>query len=149
MTILRLLWYYLWIAPHALQVVVAVAMLRRKLQRQYPVFFVYMVFEIFQFSVLFAAVHLSSVSVVTYVWIYSVGTAVSTALRFGIIHEIIAQVFRNYSALNRFGKPLFRWGTVVLLLTASALAVYSGGHDPNPGWSIMWVLDRTASILQC
>ena len=40
------LWHYLWIAPHALQIIIAIVMLRRGLFREFPVFFTYTVFQI-------------------------------------------------------------------------------------------------------
>ena len=40
------LWHYLWIAPHALQFVIAIIMVRRRKFREYPVFFAYTVFQI-------------------------------------------------------------------------------------------------------
>ena len=54
MTAHRLLFLYLWIAPHVLQVALAVMMVRRKLAREFPAFFLYTVFEVLQFAVLFA-----------------------------------------------------------------------------------------------
>ena len=58
-------------------------------------------------------------------------------------------MFRNYAAFGRFGKPLFRWATVWLLLTGLALAAYSGGYDPRQLMLIVHPLDRAANILQC
>jgi len=40
------LWHYLWIAPHALQFIVASVMLRRGLWREFPVFFAYTLFTV-------------------------------------------------------------------------------------------------------
>lgn len=147
---MRLLWYYLWIAPYVLQGVLVLVMVRRKFYRQFPVFFAYTVFEVCQFAVLFAMDHSAAVSAEEYVRAYGWALAVSTALRFGIILEIFAHLSRNYPALNRLGRPLLRWLTVSLLATALGLAVYTVGNDANhPWWFAMYVLDRTASFLQC
>jgi hypothetical protein len=149
MSVRVLLWNYLLIAPHVLLGVVFIALLRRRLYRQFPIFTAYIATEIAQFAVLFAMIKSPSTTGLEYGIAYSFGLALSTALRLGILHEIFAHMFRNYSALSRFGRPLFRWATVGLLLAGLGLAAYAGGHDPDRLMSIVYVLDRTASILQC
>ncbi len=79
---------------------------------------------------------------------YSVGLAVSTAFRFGIIHEILAHMSGKHPILKQFGKPVFRWVTVGLLLAGLLLAVYTQGNNADPMVHSVYVLDRAASILQ-
>jgi hypothetical protein len=141
--------YYLWIAPHLLLLVVAGALLRGRRYRQFPIFFAYIVFEAVQFAVLFAVTKSSTTSGSEYAVAYSAGLAGSTVLRFGIIYEIFNHLFRNYEALNRLGKPMFRWTTVGLLLAALTVSAYAGGNDFNHFIYVVRVLDRTASIMQC
>jgi hypothetical protein len=149
MTLRVLFWDYLLIAPRLLLVVALVALLRHRLYRQFPMFFAYVVSEIVQGAVIFPMIfsHFSRSDI--YAAAYYSGLALSTALRFGIIHEIFAHMFRNYAVLHRLGKPLFRWVTVGLLLLGLALAAYRGGHDARPLASMVHVLDLAASILQC
>jgi hypothetical protein len=149
MTPLALLWYYLIIVPHLLLVVVLVPLLRRRLYRQFPIFSIYIVAEIIQFVVLFAMIQTPSVTGRQYGIAYSFGLACITALNLGVIYEICAHLFRNDSVLGCFGKPLFKWITLGLLLSSLILAVGWGGHDISRLMSIMHVLERTASILQC
>jgi hypothetical protein len=52
MTAHPVLYYYLWIAPHVLQMVLALLMVRKRLVREFPAFFAYIIFEILQFSTL-------------------------------------------------------------------------------------------------
>jgi hypothetical protein len=142
--------YYLMVVPHLLLGVVLIGLLRHKVYRQFPIFLSYVLAEIIQFfAVLFPMVLTSSTSGSTYAVAYSSGLALSTALRFGVIYEIINYLFRNYAALNRLGKPIFRWTTVGLLLTALAIAAYAGGDDFNHFIFVVRILDRTASIMQC
>jgi hypothetical protein len=149
MTLPVFFWYYLIIVPHLLLSVVFVLLLRRGLYRQFPIFFTYIVSEMVQFVVLFAMMEMPSVTGREYGLAYSFGLALSTALHLGVIYEIAAHLFRNYTGLSYFGKPLFRWVTVGLLLASLTLAVGSGAHDISRVMSIMHVLERTASILQC
>lgn len=134
MTLRLLVWNYLLVIPHLLLVVVFIALLRRRLYRQFPMFFAYIVGEIIQTAVILPMLFSRSTTGDRYAVVYFSALALSTALQFGIVHEIFAHMFRNYSALNRFGKPAFRWATVGLLLFGLALASYAGGHD-QPGWT--------------
>ena len=143
------LFYYLWVAPHILLAVILVLMIRRKLYKQFPIFLLYTAFELFQFAVLLAVfIHTGSLSDERYRGAFSLGTAISAALRFGIIYEIFTEVFRNYNALSELGRVLFRWATIILLLIGVALA---GTHANSSDWSLVIVptLDRTVSLMQC
>jgi hypothetical protein len=143
------LFYYLWIAPHILQAVILMLMIRRRLFKQFPIFLLYTAFELFQFAILLAVfIHSGSLADERYRGAFALGTAVSTALRFGIIYEIFTEVFRNYNALGELGRVLFRWAVIVLLLIGVALA---GTHGTGADGFLLIVptLDRTVSLMQC
>jgi hypothetical protein len=147
--LLRPLFYYLWIAPHVLLGVILLLMIRRRLYKQFPIFLLYTAFELFQFTVLLAVfIQSGSLADERYRGAFALGTAVSTALRFGIIYEIFTEVFHNYGALSELGRVLFRWATVILLLIGVALA---GTHGTGPDGFLLIVpiLDRTVSLMQC
>ena len=149
MTLRAVLWYYLLIAPYLLLVVVCLALIRRRLYHRFPMFFAYVLSEIAQALVVIPLLLSRSTTAKAYTAVYFVGLGLTTAFRFGVIHEIFAHMFRNYAVLSRFGRPLFRWITVGLLLIGLALAAYAGGHDLVRVTSVATVLDRTANILQC
>jgi hypothetical protein len=147
--LLRPLFYYLWIAPHILLGVVLLLMIRRRLYKQFPIFLVYTAFELFQFTALLAVfIHSGSLADDRYRGAFSLGTAISTALRFGIIYEIFTEVFRNYDVLSESGRGLFRWATVILLLIGVALAG-THGNGADGFLLIVPILDRTVSLMQC
>ena len=149
MTFGRIVFYYLMIAPHVLLLGIVAALVYRKNYKRFPVFFVYISSEIVQFVILFAMYTLPLVTAAQYAWGYAAGLAVSTALRFGIIHELFADTFRNYSVLKYLGQPLFRWMLIALLLAALALTYYAGGNNFDQLMFIVHTMDRAASILQC
>jgi hypothetical protein len=140
---------YLWIAPHVLQVAILGVMVYRKQYRQFPVFFSYTGFEILQFLVLLVVNHLRLMSHEHYHVVFSLGSAGSTMLRFGIIYEILARVFHNYPSLNRFGKILFFWAALFLLAIAVGLSRGTSGGGTEHLRVVVSVLDRTFSIVQC
>jgi hypothetical protein len=146
---LQPLFYYLWCAPHILLAVILVLVIRRRLYKQFPSFLLYTAFELFQFTVLLAVfIYAKSLADERYRGAFSLGTAISTVVRFGVIYEIFAEVFRNYNALSELGSVLFRWTTIILLLIGVALA---GTHGSGPdGFLVMVsILNRTVSLMQC
>jgi len=148
MGFLAWLWYYLWVAPYVLLTGVVWGLLHRKLYREFPVFLVYAVFQVAQFVVLFAMARSSWTTPKAYFTTYALVQAASTALRFGIIHEILAQAFRTYSVFDSYARPAIRWVIVGLLLTGLGLAVISKGNTGNQEWFLLSVFERTALILQ-
>jgi hypothetical protein len=147
--LLRSLFYYLWIVPHILLAVILVLMVRRRLYKQFPSFLLYSAFELFQFIVLFAVfIRTGSLAGDQYRGVFSLGTAISTVLRFGVIYEIFTELFRHYNRLSELGKGWFRWATVILLLIGVALA---GTHGSGADGFLLIVptLDRTVSLMQC
>jgi len=148
--LLRPLFYYLWVAPHILQMIVLLLMMRRKLYKQFPMFLLYTAFELLQFVVLFAVANgAGAFSDEQYRGMFTVGSAISTALRFGIIYEICIHMLRDYPGVNDLGRSLFRWATVALLLIAAAIAAATHGSGAYNPVVLLSVLDRTASIMQC
>jgi hypothetical protein len=141
------LYYYLWIAPHVLQIVLAVLMMRQRLVREFPLFFTYTIFEIFQFFVLFVFMHLNFMRV--YAVLYYGGETVSAALRFAIIYEILSKVLRDYSPLRRIRHSLFHWATAVLTILAVLIVAYTPSMQTDTAVIVQNVLDRTISIIQC
>jgi hypothetical protein len=143
---IHILWYYLWIAPHVLQVVILYAMVRRGLQRQFPAFFLYTILEVLQTAVLFAVAQSRSNA---YHSLYAVGLALSTAIRFWLIYELFVYFFHSYPTLSASGKLLFRAATMAFLLSAIGLAVVAPAGGTDPLLRPMFTVDRTVSILQC
>ena len=147
MTFRQALYIYLWAAPHLLQIVLTVLMVRRKLTREFPVFFAYTVFEVLQFSVLFPVMALHLLGL--YATLYYTTEVISAGLRFAIIYEIFGNVFRNYSSLKRLHGSFFRWATALLMIAAVLIVAYTPTAQTDRTVIIMNVVDRTVSIIQC
>jgi hypothetical protein len=141
------IWHYLLIAPHVLLLAVLVALLRNKIYKQFPIFFAFIVQEIVQSMVMIPLIESHTVSAKNYHIAYTVTLILTTAFYFGIIHELFGHMFRNYPALNRFGRPLFGWLTIGLLIITLCLAAYTGVYA-NQLTFVAYLFDRTAGILQ-
>jgi hypothetical protein len=143
------LWYYLWIAPHCLQVLVVAAMVRRRLYREFPYFLLYTGYEVLQNTVLFVLGRLFPISSPQYLGPLWVGLVGSVILRFAVIYEIFRNVFTPYPALTKLSRGVFRWAAAGLILVAVAVAAYVPGDSSQRLLSGLNVADRTVSMVQC
>jgi hypothetical protein len=131
------LWHYLWIAPHALQVLVVLVMIRRKLISEFPFFLAYTIVQVIAGGVLFVLDHSTAISAQQYWSTHWLFLAISTALRFGVIYEVFSSVFRQYPALARLSHLVLRWGAAVLLLIAVLVTAYApAGPEPQVLYAI-------------
>jgi hypothetical protein len=144
---LRLVYYVLWIAPVAVFVCLAAMMLRRKLQKEFPLFFAFVVIQVADFAIGFSAYYMSQRD---YFYAYWTLAALGIAISFGVLHEVFTGVFRPFADLREFGTVLFRWAALVLALAAILLAASS---RPVPGstqlFTVIMNLMRSVELLQC
>jgi hypothetical protein len=144
----RLLFYCLWISPRVLLAIIAVVMYRRGLHRHFPVFLVYALYQIVEFAVLFALIKIPSVTGQQYAYAFAASLVLSIALRFGVIEEVVENLFRDHQFLKVFPKRQLRWIKVVLAAAALALALYI----PATGNRLMgglYMAGRGTSLIQC
>ncbi len=139
---------YLWIAPHALLAVVSVLMYTRRLHKNFPLFFLYTLYETLEFLLLFGIYIIAPAHGTLYLYVYVATLAGSTALRFGIIQEIFNNVFHDYPRLEALATASMRWLTGLLVLAAILSAVYSPGTAPDALKAGVVLLDRSVAIIQ-
>jgi hypothetical protein len=145
----RFVSFYLWVAPHVLLAAVAVLLWKRRLQTNFPVFVLYVWYEIAEFILLFSI----SLTDLTLGGGYSkvfLGTlAISAVLRFGVIQEIFNNVFRGHGPVEALAAVSLRWITGVLLTAAVLCAIFvSGQTSDNLIADLAW-LGRGIAIIQC
>ena len=143
------LYYYLWIAPHVLQVALAALMMRQRLVRAYTAFFAYTIFEIFQFVILLRLGMGGEPFLRQYAYAWYGGEVVSAVLRFVIIREIFGKVFEHYSSLQHWGYSVFRWATVLFMIAAVIIVALTPGSQTERATIATNVIDRTVDIVQC
>ncbi|HEX3352246.1 MAG: hypothetical protein ACRD3H_13680 [Terriglobales bacterium] len=142
------LWHYLWIAPHALQFIIVIVMIRRKLVREFPLFFAYSAFEAVEQSSLFVLDHIPAVSDYQYWYIHLAGSLVGIALRFGVIREIFVAVFRNYPGLKQLTRVIFRWASIILVFAAIVVAARAPEIGRLLLFSRVHILDLFVEVIQ-
>ena len=137
--------FCLWGAQPILQSVVAAIFWRRKLHRQFPVFFWFLLAQIANFAITFPLWLTGSRTL--YFWLFWLGEAVNAVLGFKVIHEIFLDVFRPYHTLKDLGTLLFKWAGVVLLLL-SVVVAFSNSLDRDPQVHALTTLQRSIGVVQ-
>lgn len=136
---------YLWCAQPILQSVVAVILWRRKLHKQFPVFFLFLLVQVANFAVIFPLWRTGNYGL--YFGLFWLGEAVNAVLGFKVIHEIFLDVFRPYHTLKDLGTLLFKWAGVVMLMV-SVVVAFSNSFDQSPLVHAVTTLQRSVRIVQ-
>lgn len=142
------LWHYLWLAPHVLQILIAVVMVRRGLVREFPVFFAYTVFQVVEENTLFIMDHSTAVSSLHFWYAHWAGLAIDVLLRFAIIAEVFSSVFRNYPRLKDLSRIFLLGVAFVLLFVAVVVAARAPEDGTRHIISRIHVLDLSVSVMQ-
>jgi hypothetical protein len=145
----KFLFFYLWIAPHVLLAAVAVLLWSRNLFKSFPVFVLYVWYEIAEFVLLFTIATTGLSKGAWYVRAYLVSLAMSTALRFGVIQEIFNNVFRDHGPVDALARVSIRWTTGFLLAAAILIATFAPGPTSNNLITGAAWIGRGIAIIQC
>ena len=138
--------YGFWIASCVLAAFLVGFILRKKLNREFPIFFAFLLASTVSDITNFV---LSFISYKAYYYTYWTGTAVTIALGFAVLHEVFKHVFRPYESLRTFGSTLFRWSTVVLLMIGAVMALSSAPATRSPITNYIFTIDRSVQLMQC
>lgn len=144
---LQLISYGLWFAHPVLQFGLIVLLLRRKLHRNFPLFFAYVVAEVVIFLVLFPILRWGGYA--PYFYAYWISEVISLILGFEVIHEIFMDVFRPYHTLKDMGSVLFKWAALVMILVAAVVASASPAGQQGPLVQAVTTVHRCIRVIQC
>ena len=136
--------YALWVAAPALQIWVAVVLRRRRLDKEFPFFFKYLIFQVAT-NLALLALHSHYKP---YFYAYWSFQALNTILEFAIIYEIFGHLFRPYPYLRDFARVLLRWAGSLLLVIAMLFALTSAAHEAPVIMAVMKV-QQSVNLVQC
>jgi len=145
-----LLWHYLWLAPHVLQVALAILLWQRGLHKLFPVFVAYTIFEAIEEFTLYGMDVLPWVTVDTFWRTFWVGLIIEGLVRFVLIGELCLHLLRPWPAVANLGNRLISFTGSVLVLLATLAAAYA--PIDNPQYSLIsraHILQQTLYIVQC
>ena len=136
--------YVLWLTPAGLESVIVVAMLYRKLWRDLPIFFSYLIFEIGRTVFLFVERNDP--------WVYFYGYWVTEALgcfaALCVFKELFNHTFQKHLGLRKLGDVLFQWSILILIVMAVLIAWLSPGTERNKLMVGIFVLKRAVTFVQ-
>lgn len=144
-----LLWHYLWVGPSVLLLILGFGLWRLRVHRQHAFFFAFVLLSALEQLTLYFLDILPSVAPLTWWRVFWVGLILESILKFALLGEIFAHLFRPYMAIAALGKRVI--GVVgVLLVFASTIAgafapvdslfgIVSGAH----------LLEQAVYIIEC
>jgi hypothetical protein len=123
-------------------------MWRRGLQKEFPAFFCYAVFESVGEGIIYAIDVTPTASAAIYWWSYLSFLVVEVFIKLVVIGEVFTHLLRRYPSLGKLGKTLISGVGIVLVFTATIIAAYA---SPTPFWliSATRILGRSLSVVQC
>jgi hypothetical protein len=119
------LWHYLWVAPDVLQLVLCFFLWKRRLIRDFPAFFAYLLIIAINELVLYAADLLPFISAMTYWWMTWAAVIVAGVLKFALIGEIFSKLFGGYASVARLGRISIQWVGAIFVFAAALTAGFA------------------------
>src|SRR4030081_2101492 len=144
----RLLLFYLWIAPHLLLGVVAALLWKRRVHIKFPVFTLFVWYEIAEFIVLFT-ISRTGLNQNWYVRIFPLTLAISAVLRFGVIQESFNNIFGEERKLMALARVSLRWTSACLILAAFLVSIFAFDQTSNSLIAGAAWVGRGVAIIQC
>jgi len=139
---------FLWITPHALLGVLAVVLCKRRLHRQFPCFFAYVLYEIAECILLFTLYSVKGATGRQYAYAFSGTLLLSIALRFGVIDEVSKDLFLKSRFLKVSARRSLQGVTGLLVVMGVVLAVYAPGDNGAKWYAGVLVVNRGAAMIQ-
>lgn len=136
----------LWISQPVFQLVIAWIIYQRRLHREFPAFFSFVLAQILMFTVEFPVSKWAGAT--SYFYVYWIAAALNVVFAFQIIHEVFADVFRPYPALRDLGTALFKWAALIMILVSIVMISVTPGWD-DPAIQAILVVQRCVRVVQC
>jgi len=139
--------YLVVLAGMLLQSMIAIVMLRRGLHRQWPGFFIYTVFHIFQPIADIVGV-VEKWNQLTYFYFFYSVEALSLGLSFVVIYEVFLSVLEPYDAMRRVGSKIFFCSGAALLLIGILFLIFGPASEGGRLFRIVFYSERSLRIVQ-
>src|SRR5215469_555579 len=137
--------YVLWCLTPIFMSVTAVFLCRRRLQKEFPYFFNYVIFQVLSFLVEFPLRNWTN-----YYYVYWAVQALSIVVSFAVLLEIFKDAFRPYEALRDLSVILFRWCALVVLLLGGMWAITSWRENQIDNiTNAIYLVERSVRLMQC
>lgn len=143
---LSVLVFALWFMAPVAHGVILYRMCDRRLHRDYPLFFAYIIVHLITFPVALYIYRLGDRDLYRYTYVgYE---AVDALFKFAVICEVFGHVFRAYEGIRDLGSVLLRWASAILLLLAVVVAALAAGTDTDRFLAGLFAIQRSVEIIQ-
>lgn len=142
----RLIDYILWWISPCLQVVMLVVMRRRGLDRQFCFFYAYTILQVLSAVFLLTMYRISYAAYFSAYWVMA---ALSILISLALVDELFRLAFVKFEALRDFGRMVFRWAAIILLLAALVTVLASWHSLGNNHLASLFTADRGARAVLC
>ncbi len=136
----------IWIGGGVLEATVGWAMWRRKLIREYPLFFSYIASQLVKCLVMLPIYLMHDKEL--YMQAFAFFEAIDAGLSFAVIYELFRITFREYEGIRELGWMLLRWAVVVLLAVSVIAAASAPASDTKPFLAGLFALEQSVSVLR-
>lgn len=143
----QVLTYVLWLTATLLQAVLALVMWRRRLVREFPLFFLYTLMHVARAAINLPVYRMYGYTSREYFLVYWANEAVDTLLQLAVTYEIYVHVFRRYESVSHLGKVLFRWSLVALLLLSIASIAASPAAESSALRTAVLMLHQSTIVI--
>jgi len=134
----------LWLLGFLLELTVAIAIFRRRLHQDYPLFFSYLVLELIR-TIMLAAIRPHHNP---YFYAYWISECLVALFGFLVVEEVFRKAFERRLGLQKLGAALFRYSLLALIVTAVAVAVAAPGTESDKLFAGILILKRTQSLVR-
>jgi len=138
--------YVNWLAGPILQITLLIFMVLRKVHRQFPRFFSYILFQTLKSACLFVVYRYFSPE--SYFDAYWTGNALSVIFTVAVMDEILRNLFKEYGGIQILGTTIFRWSCGLLFLLAILGAWSSSEAAGDRAVAAVFAFDRSVRLMQ-
>src|SRR6266853_2466986 len=136
--------YVNWLAGPLLHITLLIFMVLRKVHKQFPRFFSYILFQTLKSACLFVAYRYFPDS---YFDAYWTGNAVIVIFTVAVMDEILHSLFKEYGGIQILGTTIFRWSCGLLVLLA-ILGASSSDAAGDRLVAVVFAFDRSVRLMQ-
>jgi len=137
------------VAYAVVQLLLAAIMVKKGLQKTFPIFFFYNVFNAAATFILSSSSLWVGQDSSRYFYLYWVLNTGVMLLEFGVMYEVFVHAMKPYAGLIDLAKMLFAWAALFLLLAASLTSMSTTGSHLAKCISAIVYLERGLRMMQC
>ena len=133
-----------WLLAFLLELILVMAIIRRRLQKEYPLFFWYLVLELVR-TVTLARIGRHHPP---FFYTYWISECVVSLFGFFVVREIFRKAFERRLGLQKVGAALFRYSLLGLLTTAVLVFAFASGSEADKMITAILVLKSAESFVR-